>query len=1140
MSLDFVMALNSTDRYAWFGQWREDLLRGSGRDPLINLRHHESRLLDLGVGDAEQFQLPYDAALKRILREQQEFRKASGVNVLCLVEEVLHWSDGESQFVSPIYLKEISFTIDKINNTVTLVANEVAFVNPFLEKLFQQRFDQDFVAWLESDSMPEHWQRERTALLGNFHYHRYVLLRDFDDYLQVSEIKATPLKHYLLETHPLQPREHTFETCGVFPLDPDQRRVFQRIASGENLVVEGPPGSGKSQVLANLLFDGAQGNRSVFLCSEKHTALQVVFNKLKCRGLDAFGLLVTNDSGAGEVIKSLKRTWSFLEKQSAVSKSNASMRVYEQKKAALVLKMERLGGLPRLDGLQYPLPFDLPVFPDWKHYEGYKDLLFTLHENALKIANLPLHESSIAYIKSFNFLDEVTLQLFLSELERQRSHLLKIREHLAAVAELKTPADLARLHRVSIHAQLLNQHLFRENPALFRSESAAAKKFKALHQKYEVSKKSLELYENQEGYKWQKPWSAHELMEARRTFSTKSFWQPTFRQWKKKFIAAYKPEVFTKELAIQAIDTCLSVHELKQKHQKHIEDLAKLGLLSPDVDIALVLHVQSRIALDDQGIRDTQSMYNPNELARILEVQSSITELNRFVNHNLSLDQNAELDMHFERILKESDFFIGQSALIHSLLEKEPLLPRFLPHVKDFGQLDNVVLWGAVYQFKNRNPELFHYRSSNLEHDIEWLIAEEDRDFEIQVQRFFDQKVHLFIQYHELMSAPTAKLDSAALDFRKKLKNGRSILIKEFNKSKQHKSLFDLITGDAGLWIKLLKPMVFINPTMISKVVPNVEHAIDLVLFDEASQIPFSHAIPTIFRASQIAVFGDSQQLSPSAYFLQGGARRADLLSESRHFLPADTLAYHYRSRHDALIQFSNRFFYNNQLRVLPAKTNTELDGVFCHFVSQGTYQEGKNTVEAEKLVRDLSNFWSKRSSDETVAVVAFSEKQLQAIEEVLAKQCGFNWNDALEIGTLTLTTLEKVQGDEFDFLFISLGYGRNPEGDFQLRFGPLNQEGGEKRLNVLFSRARRAIHFFHAVQVEDFGFSENLGVQALKNFLIMHSKTQKSESSYEAEYRIVDPFYKHNCIDELMTLKRHAALSGLKVRIVFTKDDLI
>jgi hypothetical protein len=162
------------------------------------------------------------------------------------------------------------------------------------------------------------------------------------------------------------------------------------------------------------------------------------------------------------------------------------------------------------------------------------------------------------------------------------------------------------------------------------------------------------------------------------------------------------------------------------------------------------------------------------------------------------------------------------------------------------------------------------------------------------------------------------------------------------------------------------------------------------------------------------------------------------------------------------------------------------------------------------------------------------------------SKQLSAAWENE----RITLTTLEKVQGDEFDVLLISMGYGKDANGDFALRMGPLNQVGGEKRLNVLFSRARRAMHFFHSVKAIDFGVSENLGIDALKKFLLMHEDRSfggmySNDLAQKDFIELKDPFYNPHVVSVLMTLMRHLSVNGvraksqLQLKILFYKDTI-
>jgi hypothetical protein len=1135
---------------SWLAEWRNDLLRGSGKDPLVNLSQNLAKLLELPVDDAFPMCIDFDSQIKKIIRDEQEFSKNAGVNVLCVVHEVLHWTDGNNSFVSPIELSEVQYSVDKIAQKITFSVAEERFLNPFLEKTFEQKFDQSLAAWLEKDQLPADWKRVSVRFLGNFHYHRFVLLRDFDEYPNNHEVFSSPLGIFVQERRPNVAEFGTASEDYIYPMDVDQKVAFNTIVSGNDLVVEGPPGAGKSQVIANVLFHAARNNKSVVLCSEKRTALAVVAAKLEAKGLGAFCQDVTNDDQAKtEFVRGLQAVWQDLEKRSTQHQSvSRDVHFFAQKRDALALKLERLSHFPKLTGPMKKPPYELSVYPDYQRFLKYKDVLFQLQERYRLLKGKALNTSTFVYVKPFVFASAASLQHFFDALKSHSKQLQVCKQVFGDELVFDTLDELEKLQRTLLHAQILSQALFQKNPELFVENSKSYKKFQSTYKKYLVSQQALDLHNKQEGFKWRNPWSKQELLAAKKSFSSDRFWQSDFRQWKKKFVASYKPEVFTRDLAINAIDGCLSVHDVMTEHQACLELFQSLGILHPEVDIPLILQLQRNVHQDVEGLQQTRENYAPELLQKLLMHQGAIHDLNRFAHHHFTQLSNRSIELIFSDLLRDEDFISAQQQSFFNVLNAEPLLPKIWHEVEDFEQLEDVLQWGEIHQFKSRNPELFHYSGDDLQQDLVQLIAEEDAHFELQVALFLENRVQTFLDYHQIIAQPTTKLSAAQKTFRSQLKSGRALLIKEFNKSRQHKSMRELLSSDAAPWIRVLKPILLFNPLMIAKVLPNEPDSIDVLVFDEASQIPFAHAIPAMFRAKQLAVFGDSQQLSPSAFFLQGSAQRSDLLTESRHFLPNAELNHHYRSRHESLIAFSNRYFYNNRLKVMPARTDDRTDGVFCHFVANAVYDTGQNGKEAAALVAFLDKVFSEIPAQETIGIVAFSEKQLDVLVQFLqqSKQLSAAWENE----RITLTTLEKVQGDEFDVLLITMGYGKDANGDFALRMGPLNQEGGEKRLNVLFSRARRVMHFFHSVNAVDFGVSENLGIDALKKFLLMHEdrifgEMYSNDLAQKDFIELKDPFYNPHVVSALMTLMRHLGVNGvraksqLQLKILFYKDTI-
>jgi len=228
-------------------------------------------------------------------------------------------------------------------------------------------------------------------------------------------------------------------------------------------------------------------------------------------------------------------------------------------------------------------------------------------------------------------------------------------------------------------------------------------------------------------------------------------------------------------------------------------------------------------------------------------------------------------------------------------------------------------------------------------------------------------------------------------------------------------------------------------------------------------------------------VAGDHQQMSPSSYFRQSEEVVIDVLHQSAYYLPNVLLTHHYRSRDARLIAFSNRYFYGGRLRTFAEKSMND-NNLKLTYVPNGQYSDGVNLVEA-KVVAQLVE--KALFSPDKFGVVAFSEAQLNAIQSCLSPRAQQQLEESIDNDHLFFKALEQVQGEECDHLIVGFGYGKNKEGKFDMRFGPINLKNGEKRLNVLFSRARKSIHFVTSVERGDFSSSKNEGVQRLKDWFV-------------------------------------------------------
>jgi|GEM_PF-5113637 len=293
-----------------------------------------------------------------------------------------------------------------------------------------------------------------------------------------------------------------------------------------------------------------------------------------------------------------------------------------------------------------------------------------------------------------------------------------------------------------------------------------------------------------------------------------------------------------------------------------------------------------------------------------------------------------------------------------------------------------------------------------------------------------------------------------------------AVLSAELPKRRGQKTIRRLMS-ECPLAIQRIKPVFMMSPISVATHLPQ-DVEFDVVIFDEASQMTTPFALGSLMRAKQAIVVGDSQQLSPTSFFQSG----EDLESILDRFVvngcPSIRLSFHYRSRHPDLIAISNRYMYEGALKPFPTPNTHPLAKGVRLLSSKGCpYDRGgtrSNVKEAELLVTEITRVivQSKHEGQHpSMGIVAFSLAQKEALEEawdvLLSTRSDIQqYCDDLPKGeSFFIKNLEDVQGDERDIIFISVGYGYDSNGVFGQNFGPIGRDGGTRRLNVLFSRAR-------------------------------------------------------------------------------------
>lgn len=336
------------------------------------------------------------------------------------------------------------------------------------------------------------------------------------------------------------------------------------------------------------------------------------------------------------------------------------------------------------------------------------------------------------------------------------------------------------------------------------------------------------------------------------------------------------------------------------------------------------------------------------------------------------------------------------------------------------------------------------------------------------------------------------------------------ILRSEIKRKRGHMALRKLFKR-CGSPIQALKPVFMMSPLSVAQFLEPGAIEFDLLVIDEASQVEPVDALGAIARCKKIVVVGDDKQLPPTSFFSritggdeveeeEEGPQAKDLESIlslcSAKGLPQRMLQWHYRSRHESLIAVSNKEFYDGELFIVPSPDrDKQQSGLRFHFLADGRFDRGntqKNHVEAVSIAKAVLDH-SRIRPEHSLGIGAMSVRQRQAISdeiELLRRE-----HPEMEQfisqrhpnEPFFVKNLENIQGDERDVIMISIGYGRSKSDDKMYQnFGPLNADGGQRRLNVLISRAKQRCEVFSSITAEDIRIDERSkkGVIALKTFL--------------------------------------------------------
>ncbi len=523
----------------------------------------------------------------------------------------------------------------------------------------------------------------------------------------------------------------------------------------------------------------------------------------------------------------------------------------------------------------------------------------------------------------------------------------------------------------------------------------------------------------------------------------------------------------------------------------------------------------------------------------------------------------AKLQPAVEQLVSELNHFMADTNDLSLIALRDEVnqiegslneLPAFVPCLKELGglpapianawrrfrlnrsRLEAAIAHYTIEELLRTDPLVARFNGNVQTNHLGKLEQIHDQWHAVSAAAVRDRVCRRFLENLRIASLPHGQLTAEQKEFKARYNRGRRELEHEFNKTMRFRSIRDLVDGETGLVLQDLKPVWLMSPLSVSDALP-LANSFDVVIFDEASQVTLEEAVPTIFRARQVLVVGDEMQLPPTSFFASKTVDEEErllvedatgreveydlssnsLLNHAARNLPATMLGWHYRSRSESLISFSNAAFYQGRLLTVPevalpssgikeivvqaahegfANIDQLLERPLSfHFLQNGIYEQRRNASEADyiaQLVRGLLG----RESGLSIGIIAFSESQQDEIEQALQRlarddddfrgRLEAEWEreqDEQFVGLL-VKNLENIQGDERDVIILSVCYGPGPNGKMLMNFGPINQNGGERRLNVAFSRAKKHMALVSSIRHHAITNDYNDGARALKNYL--------------------------------------------------------
>ena len=1118
--------------------------------------------------------------LLSLYRKSKTDLEEGGSNTLFLAIGMLRWKEtpeSERTYKAPLILLPAELTRSSARSKIKIRQREGEdpIFNATLIEFLQNDYEIDLSQFNEELPIDESgidvdliWSVVRDKIkevkgfevveelvLSTFSFAKYLMWRDLRD--RVNDLRSNHFVEHLIENpqksydQNVQFKEQnniddTLKPSDVFvPLNADSSQLVAIDAStkAQDFVLEGPPGTGKSETIANIICHNLAQGKKVLFVAEKMAALNVVYSRLHKIGLDHLCLeLHSNKANKRAILGQLKKSWASREKSSTAEWTDNADKLFEIRKnlneyVNELHKESILGITPRQAISRYVRYKDkTKVNLGWSNSlnnspVGSKEELNSLYESAKKLG------LAFSDIEDLNLIDLSLIQnsewshgwqaQFVSSLKKVQNSSVELKEQFEEIVKLLQLEDLKESHEVYEEVfDFITLFIKEENLKLSFVYKSSAKgeleKLKLLAEYKEVLDEQLSSSNLR--------FSIENLLK-----QPSSEWLSLFRVAQKKIwpLRWFATRKITKDLIKSGVQGEITSQELLL--------LDEINKTAKKVATQISDFQQYSIWKGwDTPFEELTSRYlNSKELfeitrkvaGRLSNPSQLINKLKEELVDNVEFFQSSSLLSSCENYIKRQAEFKNDISVFTKLggnvssgnimsefiqscdevIALEPKINAWCNWLEAKKQASAKGLHNVIKCLESREIESEDAVHQTTNAVCAWLapvLIDSSKVLRTFRTSQHESLIEEFRELDELVAKTTAEYISSIVASSTPDPNSSEspseygILSREFNKKSNHKPIRQLI-NEMGENLLHLTPCFMMSPLSVSQFLPADFNAFDLVVFDEASQITVWDAVGTIARGKNVIIVGDPKQMPPTSFFSKSSSDdltdEADLESILDQALsarlPHHRLTGHYRSRHESLIAFSNSHYYENSLMTFPC-AETKESAVSLHKI-EGLYAKGKgrnNIKEANAVADYIVERLSEKQMKLSFGVVTLNSEQQRCIEDCLDDRRRMlphlerYFQGSKNYDPIFVKNLESVQGDERDIIVISLGYGpvEPLAKTMSMNFGPLNKQGGERRLNVAITRATTEIHVFSSFDYTmiDLSRTSALAVKHLKYFL--------------------------------------------------------